>query len=245
MVAAVEDELGVGARDQIDQHLGVAGEFARDLEPLVLGLHEVAVERLDQTLVVPLQLVVLPLERLHLIEQHLVLRLQLLPAPNTTPLCASHLRAPSTLNFLRSTASHTFLLVLQEEGEFFAEVVDPVLLEEGLVARVFERLLDIGQRIELQKLIGLGQVRAFCLQKLPESRDFLLGDSAFGLDRGVDVVDEEVDPDIELELLLVSEQTKETDEVLAPALAEQAEQFFLEAARGNVVEVVRSLQPAI
>ena len=245
MVAAVEDELGVGARDQIDQHLGVAGEFARDLEPLVLGLHEVAVEGLDQTLVVPLQLVVLPLERLHLIEQHLVLRLQLLPPTATTPLCASHLRAPSTLNFLRSTASHTFLLVLQEEGEFFAEVVDPVLLEEGLVARVFERLLDIGQRIELQKLIGLGQVRAFGLQKLPESRDFLLGDSAFGLDRGVDVVDEEVDPDIELELLLVSEQTKETDEVLAPALAEQAEQFFLEAARGNVVEVVRSLQPAI
>lgn len=55
LVLTIVDEGGVGLGDELDEGATVVGQFSGDLEPLVLGLHEVGVEALDQGLVVPLQ----------------------------------------------------------------------------------------------------------------------------------------------------------------------------------------------
>lgn len=63
---------------------------------------------------------------------------------------------------------------------------------------MFKWFFDIRQSIELEELIGFGKICTFGLQKLSESCDLFLRDCAFGLDGGMDVVNKEVDPEIEL-----------------------------------------------
>jgi|JI6StandDraft_1071083.scaffolds.fasta_scaffold1021617_1 hypothetical protein len=38
------NEVGIGLGDQLNESSGVVGEFSGDMEPFVLGFHEMAIE---------------------------------------------------------------------------------------------------------------------------------------------------------------------------------------------------------
>ena len=63
---------------------------------------------------------------------------------------------------------------------------------------MFQWFFDEGEGVELKKLVGFGKIGSSGVQVLPEGSDFFLGDRCLGLERGVDVVDEEVDSEVEL-----------------------------------------------
>lgn len=102
---------------------------------------------------------------------------------------------------------------------------------------MLQRFLDIGQRIKLEKLISLGQVSSLRVQKFAEGIDLLLGHGALGLEGGVNVVDEEVHPQVELQLVLPPQQSEQLQELRSLALGEVPQQLLLEAARRDLPEL--------
>ena len=71
---------------------------------------------------------------------------------------------------------------------------------------MFQWFFDEGQRIELQKLIGLGQLCTLGVQVLSKCEDLLFRNGRFPLDSRVDVVDEKVHPHIKFKFFLAFEQ---------------------------------------
>jgi hypothetical protein len=99
---------------------------------------------------------------------------------------------------------HPPILVLQEDVQFLCEVVYPLLLEETLEGSVLQRFLHERQGVELQKLVGFGQISTFCVQVLLKGSDLVFRNGAFAFEGGVDVENEEVNSKIELQFFLPS-----------------------------------------
>lgn len=91
----------------------------------------------------------------------------------------------------------------QESDQFVAQIHDPLLREQVLVRLMLLGLLDVGQRIEVQKFVRLGQsiyvcdVDVLCSLRLQIVLEdgyggLLHGATAFA-HLGMDVVDEKID----------------------------------------------------
>lgn len=54
LVPSIMDKVGIGTSYEVNQDLGIASKFPCDLEPFILGLHQVRIEGFNQSLVVAL-----------------------------------------------------------------------------------------------------------------------------------------------------------------------------------------------
>ena len=63
---------------------------------------------------------------------------------------------------------------------------------------MLQRLFYIWKGIELQKFIGFCEFGSPTVDVLLKGKDFFFGYGAFGFEGGVDIVDEKIDPEIEL-----------------------------------------------
>lgn len=227
-----------------------------------MGLHGLDLEGLQQVLMSQLQTGVLGLELLDFLEKTHVLLLQLphvhsvdlveLGTPESffTLLLAvlavlTVLAVPALPTHQLHFLFHPPILVLQEDVQFLREVVYPLLLEETLEGSVFQRFLHERQRVELQKLVGFGQIGALRVQVLLEGSDFVFRNAAFAFEGGVDVEDEEVNSQIELQFFLPAQEEEEFEEVGAFALVEVGDQLFAVVSIGGLVEFGGCLQAVV
>ena len=103
---------------------------------------------------------------------------------------------------------------------------NPILLEKSFVGWMFEWFFDEREGVELQKLVSFGKVSSLRIEVFPKGRDFFLRNLRLSFKGGVYAVDEEVDPQIELQLFLISKQPIKFHELLPLALVEGGHKFL-------------------
>lgn len=123
-------------------------------------------------------------------------------------------------------------VISQHLHDLVPHLGDPVLGEHIRQRLVLLRLGHIGQREEVQELVGVGEVCALRVEVPAEGLHAGLVDGCLLLEEGVDAVDAEVDVELKLEPLggligVVEDLGSLLEELLAEASVEQLQDVVL------------------
>ena len=215
--------------------LGEEEDLAGEVEPLLVGLDEVDLGGLGELLELLLvvlddhaQLVVVLLEVFYLERVAAVLLAVLAGGVDAAERVVVDLLQLADLahRVALAEAVRALQVVPQRLGHLVAHAGDPVLGEHARQRLVLLRLGHVGQREEVQELVGVREVRALRVQVPAEGLHARLVDGRLLLQEGVDAVDAEVDVELELQPLggllgAVEEPGGLFEELLAEAAVEE------------------------
>ena len=264
MFIDIADEEGVVLLDELDPVvldvlLGHDEDLAGEVEPLLVGLDEVDLGGLGELLKLLLvvlddhaQLVVVLLDVVDLegvvavllavlargvdgVERAVVDLLQLAHLPHLVVL---------------AEAVRALQVVPQDLHYLVPHLGDPVLGEHRRQRLVLLRLRHVGQREEVQELVGVGQICALRVEVSAEGLHAGLVDRCLLLEEGVDAVDAEVDIELELEPLggffrVVEDLGGLLEELLAQSAVEELEDVILIEFRPEMGLVELHLGPQV
>lgn len=262
LVDVVEEE-GVVPVDQLglvllDVLLGQQEDLAREVEPLLVGLDEVALGGLRELLKLLLvvfddhaQLAVVLLDVLDLQRVAAVLLAVLARGVDAAERAVVDLLQLAHLPHLVALreAVGALQVAAQRLHHLVPHARDPLLREHRGQRLVLLRLGHVGQREEVEELVGVREVCALGVEVPAEGLHAGLVDRCLLLEEGVDAVDAEVDVELELQPLggllgTVEEPRGLLEELLAQPAVEQL-QDVVPVELGLELRLVEHLGPQV